>query len=108
MRSHKLADFTDGKSCPASLGESVATLGPEATLHPLQLSSFRAWAWASGGTWAHGLGQGARETGTASCTVCLGSSPPPKYKLCDSTDHTYLATVGFPVPSFVPGIAGIQ
>lgn len=29
--------------------------------------------WASGGTWAHGLGQRARETGTASCTVCLGS-----------------------------------
>ena len=51
---------------------------------------------------AHGLGQWARETGTASCTI-WGLSPPPKYKLCDSTDHTSFATVGFPVPSFVPG-----
>lgn len=73
MRSHKLADFTDGKPCPTSHRESVATLGPEptsATSLPELLPGHTGWA--SGGTWAHGLGQWARETGTASCTVCLG------------------------------------
>ena len=104
MRSHKLADFTDGKACPASLGESAATLGPEATLHPPGQSSFQ-------GTWAgpvvaHGhmgwaSGQGRQAQLLAQ--FVWGLSPPPKCKLCDSTDHTYLATVGFPVPSFVPG-----
>lgn len=47
MRSHKLADFTDGKPCPTSHGESVATLGAEpmsATSLPELLAGHTGWA----------------------------------------------------------------
>ena len=74
MRSHKLADFTDGKPCPTSHGESVATLGPEptsATFWPELLPGHMGWA--SGGTWAGPVGKGDRHSflhslGSASST----------------------------------------
>ena len=96
MRSHKLADFTDGKPCPTSHRESVATLGPEptsATSLPELLPGHTGWA--SGGTghmgWASGQGRQAQLL----AQFVWGLSPPPKYKLCDSTDHTYFAMLDF-------------
>ena len=52
MRSHKLADFTDGKPCPTSHEESVATMGPEptsATSWPELLPGHMGWASGQGG-----------------------------------------------------------
>lgn len=53
------------------------------------------------GTWTGPVGKGGQAQLLAQ--FVWGLPPPPDYKLCDSTDHTYFATAGFPVPSFVPG-----